>query len=124
LKKTRTALIALDAGVIIVRISEGAQQHPADARQNLAACLELAGDRRRPLLIDIRRCRPLDADTRHTYSGQTLTQGFTALALLIESSPLGKMMGNVYFRVARPGIPTRLFSDEPAALDWLREHVE
>jgi hypothetical protein len=31
-------------------------------------------------------------------------------------------MGNVYLRVARPGIPTQLFSDEARALEWLTEH--
>lgn len=110
--------------MIVVRISEGAKQRAADARQNLAACLAEGAGRRRPLIIDIRRSLPLDAETRHLYSGQTLTEGFTALALLVEASPLGKMMGNVYFRVARPGIPTRLFTDEQAALDWIRAYLE
>ena len=30
------------------------------------------------------------------------------------------MMGNVYLRIARPGIPTQLFAEEKAALEWLR----
>jgi hypothetical protein len=30
------------------------------------------------------------------------------------------MMGNFYLKVARPGIPARIFSDEPKALTWLR----
>jgi hypothetical protein len=29
-------------------------------------------------------------------------------------------MGNVYLRVANPGIPTRMFDKEPKALAWLR----
>ncbi len=29
-------------------------------------------------------------------------------------------MGNVYFLVARPGIPSKLFSDEPEAVGWLK----
>jgi hypothetical protein len=31
------------------------------------------------------------------------------------------MMGNVYVRIAKPGIPTQLFADEAAAMAWLRE---
>ena len=80
---------------------------------------ETAG-RRRPLLVDITGSPALDAETRHLYSGQTLIDGFTALALLVEASPLGRMLGNVYFRVARPGIPAHLFTDERAAVDWLK----
>jgi hypothetical protein len=28
----------------------------------------------------------------------------------------------VYLRVAKPGIPTQLFSDETRAVDWLNGH--
>ena len=28
-------------------------------------------------------------------------------------------VANVYLRVARPGIPTRLFTDEDDAIEWL-----
>ena len=77
---------------------------------------------RRPLLIDIRTAQPLDADARHHYSGQTLVERFSALALLVEASPFGRMLGNVYLRVARPGIPTQLFSDEARAVNWLNGH--
>ena len=95
-----------------------------DAEQNLGAALIERGGKRRPLMIDIREAIPLDADVRHYYSGQVLVSGFTALALLVDASPLGKMMGNVYFRVARPGIPTKLFSDGAEARQWLAEHRE
>jgi len=30
----------------------------------------------------------------------------------------------VYFRVARPGIPTHLFTDEASAVQWLKGYVE
>ena len=60
---------------------------------------------------------------RHYYSGRLLVESFSALGLVIESSPFGRMMGNVYLRVARPGIPTQLFTDEPSALAWLARHV-
>ena len=80
------------------------------------------GGTRRPLLIDIRTAQPLDADARHHYSGQTLVERFSALALLIDASPFGRMMGNVYLRIARPGIPTQLFADEAQAVEWLNGH--
>jgi len=117
---TRTSKIGLsDAGVVVVRINAGAYQSLADAKENLAAAVSETAGRRRPLLIDIRSARPLEADARHHYSGQTLTERFSAMALLIEASPFGRFMGNVYLRIARPGIPTLLFSDEADAVDWL-----
>ena len=118
--ETRTARIALNEhGVVSVRINDGALQSLADAKENLAAAVVETGGRRRPLLIDIRRAKPLDADARHHYSGQTLVDAFLALALLVEASPFGRMFGNVYLRIAKPGIPTRLFSNETEAAEWL-----
>ena len=125
MRETKTAVIELEPeGVLVVRIRDGARQLLPDAEQNLGAALIERGGKRRPLLIDIRKAVPLDAEVRHYYSGQVLVSGFTALALLVAASPLGKMMGNVYFRVARPGIPTRLFTDGSDARAWLATHAE
>src|SRR3954470_14275252 len=125
MRETNTAAIELESeGVLVVQIKTGARQLLADAEQNLGPALIERGGKRRPLLIDIRTAIPLDADVRHYYSGQVLVSGFTALALLVDASPLGGMMGNVYFRVARPGIPTRLFADATEARQWLATHRE
>ena len=53
------------------------------------------------------------------YSGRNIAEAFTALALLIETSPLGRTMGNVYFAVARLPIPMKMFAEEAKALVWL-----
>ena len=120
---THTARIGLtESGLLIVRIRNGAYQALADAQENLAAAIAETRGIRRPLLIDIRGAQPLDAAARHHYSGQTLVDAFSALALLVNTRPLGRMMGNVYLRVARPGIPTQLFTNEARALEWLMTH--
>jgi hypothetical protein len=118
--ETKTARIGLtDEGLLIVRINDGAHQSLADARENLAVAVSETGGTRRPILIDIRTAQPLDADARHHYSGQTLVDRFSALALLVDASPFGRMMGNVYLRIARPGIPTQMFAEEARAIEWL-----
>jgi len=120
---TNTARIDLrDDGLLIVRVNDGAWQSLADAKENLSVAIAETRGARRPLLIDIRRAQPLEADARHHYSGQTLVERFSALGLLIDASPFGRMMGNVYLRIARPGIPTALFSEEPLAVAWLARY--
>ena len=106
----------------MVRIHDGAQQSLEDAATNLAEASAATAGRRRPLLVDIRAAQPMEAEVRHHYMGRTLVESFSAIALLIEGSPLGRMMGNVYLRVARPGIPAQLFIDEPRAIAWLITH--
>src|SRR5256885_17065687 len=109
MQHTRTAQVLLhDDGVVIARIQEGAKQSIEDARVTLAAAIAETGGARRPLLVDISRCRPLEPEVRHYYTGRLLVDAFSALGLLIEATPFGRMMGNVYLRVARPGVPTRL----------------
>jgi len=121
---TATAQILLrDDGILSVRIRHGAHQTVSDAEENLASATVATAGQRRPLLVNIAGSQPLDSEVRHRYSGQRLVDGFLALALVVEASALGRMMGNVYFLVARPGIPTRLFTDDGLAVAWLREFL-
>jgi hypothetical protein len=106
-------------GIVIARISEQ-EQTLDDARENLSACAQLAAPSRMPLLVDIRAARPLTPEVRHHYTGDVLVS-FGALAMLVNTTPLGRMMGNVYLRIARLAIPTQIFAEEPAALAWLRK---
>ncbi len=118
--ETSTAHIELTAaGYVVVRVHPGVVQSVEDARANLSAAIEACGGTKRPLLVDISRCEPLEPAVRHHYTGERLVHSFRALALLVEASPLGRMMGNVYLRIARPGIPARLFVREAEAVAWL-----
>jgi len=118
--ETRTARVELlEQGIVVARIGDQLQTL-ADAQENLAACARLAEPDRKPLLVDIRGARPLVPEVRHYYTGGHLDAPFAAFGLLVRGSPVGQMMGNFYLRVARPGIPARMFSDEPKAVKWLR----
>ncbi len=121
MRRTDTAQIELrDDGIVLVRINARASQGMNDAVANLDAAIEATRGAKRPLCVDISRCEPVSAEVRHFYSGRILDDKFTALGLCITATPFGRMMGNVYLRVARPGIPARLFSDEGQAFDWLK----
>lgn len=117
--KTRTASIeVLEDRIVVVRVGDLVQTID-DARANLDACARLAAPDRKPLLSDIRKAKPLMPEVRRVYMGDSLV-AFAAMAMLVRSTPLGRTMGNVYLKIARPAIPTRLFAQEPKALAWLR----
>lgn len=121
---TTTAGIYLrDDGLVVVNIHHGASQSLEDAKANLAAAIAATAARRRPLLVDIRGAQPLDAAVRHYYSGPLVTEHFSALAILVESTPVGRIMGNVYLRIARLDMPTQLFADESEASEWLTRYT-
>lgn len=99
-----------------------------DAKENVAVSVELGGGKRRsPLVVNITRTAPLSSEVRHYYAGGALADNFTALGLVVEDSPFGRMLGEVFFgmidRVYRrdneAGIRTRVFTDEESAVAWL-----
>ncbi len=126
-RETRTATIQLlGNGIVVTRIKPRAIQTLDDAKANVSASFETGSqmregaDRRCPLLVDIRQALPLDAETRHYYTGKQLTRSFLALGLLVNAGAFGRMFGNIYLRVANSGIPAKLFHDETEALEWLK----
>jgi hypothetical protein len=112
----------LPDGIVIIRIDAGVKQTLDDARENLAVTTAACQGQRGLLLVDITRGMPLDPEVRHFYTGEALIKSFRALGLLVEATPFGRTMGNIYLRVAGAGIPTKLFTDEQQALRWLRGH--
>ncbi|HUP56967.1 MAG TPA: GAF domain-containing protein, partial [Bdellovibrionota bacterium] len=119
-----TAEIWLDSsGLVRVKIMPKKIQTVEIARQNFETAVDVRGGVRRPLLTDIRDAEPLDAAVRSVYAGPAVGECFSAMAILIRQSSLGSMMGNLYFRVAKPGIDMRLFDNESKALDWLKTYL-
>jgi hypothetical protein len=121
--ETRTALIyLLDPGIVIVRIKRDLLQTLDDAEKNLSAAIREAGQERRPLLLDLRQAMPLDDVLRREYSGPRVVDHFSALGLVVDEGPFGRMMANLYLRVADLEIATQLFVTEGEAIAWLLEH--
>jgi hypothetical protein len=125
MRETRTATIAArDDGLVVVRIRRDVRQTLDDARANIEACGAEGGGARPGVLLDLSRAMPLDPPVRHYYNGSVVGEICSALAILVEISPLGRMMGNVYLRVANITVPTRIFEREPKALAWLHARAK
>jgi hypothetical protein len=118
--ETRTADVYVHDRCVITRVRGGVVQTLADARENLATAGGACDGEKLPLLVDISRSEPLTPDVRHYYSGDRIMTPFACLAILVDATPFSRMMGNVYLRIARPGIPTKLFTVEEEALRWAK----
>jgi len=82
-----------------------------------AALLELA-DRPTPVLTDIRGVRKAGIPTMRYAAGRDASGRATRLAMLM-GSPVSRMIGSVFLGMWKPPYPTRLFTDEDAAVTWL-----
>ena len=77
-------------------------------------------DGRSLLLIDIRLIASISRDARRLFASDEVsnTYGVRALALIL-GSPVSTFIGNFWQAINRPPHPTRLFTDEAKAVEWL-----
>lgn len=117
---TRTATVSLRAdGILQVVYFPNIRETLADAQANVAASRSLSPEKRRPLLVDIRVMRGIDRGARVYYSSAETAQTITALALLVES-PLSRLLANFFMGLNKVQVPTRLFTAEDKAVEWLK----
>ena len=120
----RTRTCAFWAGPVIRgRFLPGAEVTLADARENIAVTSRLTGGHRAPILVDLRQVRSQSAEARAYLAGPEATRVSLAVALIV-GSPLSVAIGNFFLGFNRPAVPTRLFRDESAALQWLQTATE
>lgn len=71
-----------------------------------------------PLLVDMRGMKKLQREARAHYKANK--SGVSAFAMLV-GSPVTQMLANFFMATDPDGTPARMFTDESAALVWLRE---
>lgn len=123
LKRTRTSTIRLgDDGIVRVVMSEATIETLDEAQENIAAISEVAHGRLVPVLVDFRLVRSQDRQAREYYAGAETAKVITSVALLT-GSPLSRVVANFFLGLNKPLYPTRLFTKESEALEWLKGYV-
>ncbi|HEY0602681.1 MAG TPA: STAS/SEC14 domain-containing protein [Herpetosiphonaceae bacterium] len=116
---TRTSTIRLESNSLVrVTILPGAQQALDDARENGGVMQKIMQGRQFRALVDLRQMKSQDREAREYYTQPGHTPGLVAIALLI-GSPMSRVIGNLYMGFSKSDIPTRLFTSEAEALQWL-----
>lgn len=117
---TRTAEIVLgDDGIIRKRIFDDLEIDTADSIENCKAILVLTRNYPCLLLTDWRDIAlRITREAREYYAGPEISKHRVAEALLINSMAT-RITANFYLRVNKPITPTRLFTEEQKAIDWL-----
>ena len=120
--ETRTAKVYLDQeGIIRNYDFPGLEHHLADAEENVAAYYKVAEGARRPLFVDMSQVRSVKREARAYYGGATTAGVVSAVALLV-GSPLSAAIANFFLGLNKTTMPSKLFTSEEAAFDWLRKH--
>ena len=75
------------------------------------------------VLIDMRQTTRITREARHHYAGERTASIQRATALLV-ASPLSATIANFFMGLNKPPGPTRMFTNEDEAIDWLRSHSD
>lgn len=101
----------------------GAEVTLEDAQETMAAYLKLNKGKRRPLFVDTKAMKSLAREARKYYSGEEAAKVASAAAIIVDT-PVSKVLGNFYIGISHPQLPSRLFSSEDEALEWLKGYIE
>jgi hypothetical protein len=88
------------------------------AKENVAVAHELAGDRKLPVFVDLRRIKGATREARAYYTSGESTAFIAALALLVDS-PVSRVLGNFVVGLGDRSYPARVFTDQAEALEWV-----
>jgi len=110
-------------GIVHVVTKPGAEQTLADARDQIAAIGRIGRGKGLPVLVDFKNLKSQDRGARTYFAGKETAEAVTACAILI-SSPLSRVIGNFYMGLNKPVAPTKLFTSESDAIEWLKAYLE
>jgi len=74
-----------------------------------------------PVFVNMTGVRSVDKPAREYFATRGLVQ-LTAGALIV-NSPLSKFLVNIFLKINKPKIPSRLFTNEKEASDWLKNYI-
>ena len=112
----------LDDGIVKVICITG-DETIEKARELIETIKKITENKTSPLLVDMRQQKSISREARQFYSRKETMDTVTALALIV-GSPISKVMANFYLGLNKPPYPTRLFTNEDEAIDWLKVYLK
>ncbi|PCH67257.1 MAG: hypothetical protein COC01_06255 [Bacteroidetes bacterium] len=106
-------------GIIHFTAKKDCREDLESAKENIEVIRKIAGNQIRPLLVDLRGYVSQTKESRDYYASDEMANYFSYVALIIDNSISG-VIGNFYMGINKPIIPTRLFTSEEKAIEWLK----
>ena len=119
--ETRIFYTSMDEGGFLrTLVKPGSEIQVEDARENTEAVIRLSGGKNFPILVDLRKIKSISKEARDHFSMRNRKPHVTAIAMLV-SSPVSKIIGNFFLGLNKPTVPTRMFTSESDAVEWIRK---
>ena len=120
--ETESSTQWLDENGILCSISKkGPPQTIEQSKREIITFRKKFGEGKFCFLIDITDSPPNTKEVRD-WATQELNKMVKAIAM-ISRSALGRMVVNLFFGLKPPPYPTKMFSDEKEAKEWLKQYL-
>jgi len=121
--ETRVAKVWMgEDGIVREIFAAGAQITLDDMKEIVAIQIEYAKEGKKPVFADMSKVRSATREARVFSSGDDSIRSVSTLALLV-GTPLSKVLGNFFIGLNKPSYPTKLFTSEEKAIEWLKGFV-
>jgi hypothetical protein len=108
-----------ERGFVYTRVSPGAEIQLQDAKENTAKVIEVSKGANYPILVNLKEIKSISKEARDHFSMRGRKPNVTAIAMLV-ASPLSRIIGNFFLGLNRPTVPTRLFTSDDEAIQWMK----
>jgi hypothetical protein len=119
--KTELSTYWFDFDGILNATSTDVKRTIENTRKSFELVRKISNNRKVPLLIYVSRASVPDKQTRD-FVAKELPTVYAAMAM-VSKSRLGKMIMNALFRLRRPTIPMKTFSNDKEAKQWLKQFL-
>lgn len=108
-------------GILVLRQVQGKDSVTlSELKDQLKTFLEIQNGDRSPLLVVVDRLKKLDNEEK-MFLTSTLSQ-FASKVCIVTNTPVPTFIFNVFLFLSRPAIPSKIFTTEKEALEWLRQN--
>jgi len=94
---------------------------PEESEKNIQRFKELFGEKKICMMLDITHAKPSTREEREEAAVQ-MEKMVKAIAMLT-TSPLSRMLANLFFGLKPPSYPVKIFTNEKDAREWLRKYL-
>lgn len=120
---TKSETIILDSsGVVKCYVHKDYFLELDDAKENLEVVKRFGNGKLIPVLVDIKESKGGSKECRAYFASEEAGKIQSACALLV-SSPLSRLIGNFFIGLNKTKFPTKLFTNESEAMDWLKNFL-
>ena len=121
--QTKVATFSYNSNERLLRMTilEGAEIELENAIQNYETAQSLTSDTKHLLLVDAHANVYISKEAR-AYSAELKPNSPIAMAIVVTSTA-NRLIGNFYINFNKPKVPTKIFSTEDKAIEWLKGYL-